>query len=317
LDEEAPCQRTRDEARKIANRIADQAHAGAIPFVALVDQYSEHADRAYQGDLGVWSTLAPGDHSREIETLSRLGIGDVSTPIDSPWGFQVIERLAPVPRDGYAMAAVRLNFDPDRDPTDPRSRRSVYSEARSLAQRLRDVPSEFPAAQERYRSRGVEQWEFGHGIPQIALALERLQVGEVGAEPVALPFVFFIVMRLDPTFVAGEKPGPSYDLPLRAKPDVERLFHDAETPRLLPRIDEFMRPEILAHLGITDAEQAALRSALQGLREDLSSSATPEARSQSYRVAMKKLSEKLSDASYSRVVGAVDELAARVLLANQ
>jgi PPIC-type PPIASE domain len=313
-DDAAGGERTRNDARKIANSITEEARAG-VPFASLVDRYSEHADRALHGELGVWSNLAPADHWSEVETLSRLTIGEISTPIDSVWGFQVLEREEPGARPRYAAAAIRLRFDAERSGGDPRSKETVYAEAQTLARKLHDAPSELSAAAERYGGPHVEQWEFGHGNPQVTMALDELREGEVAARPMAVPHSFIVLMRLNPALLPNPQPptGP-YALPLRVRPDVERLFHDAETSQLLPHLDEFMRPELVGLLALPPAELGVLKSSAENLRKDLLAAKTPEARLASYQAMMKRLSTELSVASYSRMTDLIEHEATRVTL---
>ena len=315
---ESPSARTRDEARDLANSIADRARDGTVPFASLVHEYSEHADRVFDGDIGLWSTLAPDDKPREVETLSRLKIGEIAPPVDSLWGVQVLQRVEPSSRGRYAMAAVRLRYGPALPPSDPGSRQSVSEQARSLARELHRAPSTFAEVQGRYENAGVETWESGHGSPQVTSSLQGLRFGEVASEPVAIPFFFVVAMRLDPALVvAKESEERSYELPMRATPDLEALFHDVDAARLSPRLAEFMRPEIPLALRLTAPEAAAFRAALDALQKDVPAATTGDARVQSYRSATKRLHETLSEASYSRVMDFIEREAGRMVLANR
>jgi hypothetical protein len=232
--------RPRDDARARASHVVSLVRARQVPFDKLVTEYSEHADRVFGGDLGTWSTLEPGDYPREVEALSRLKVGDVAEPLDSFWGFQVLQRTDPTPHASYASAAIRLEVDPQAPLDGVRSRTTVERKARTLAATLHADPAQFAAVQAQYDSSGVETWEYGHGSPAISARLDQLRFGEVAEEPVYEgPFFYTVVMRLDPAFVAKAPPSSSYDLPIRVRPDVEAVFHDADSSVLLKHLAEF------------------------------------------------------------------------------
>ena len=306
--------RSREQAKSLSEQVAAEARAGSTPFPPLVTRYSEHGDRAYGGDMGVWSTLDPKHMPREIETLSLLRIGEVGAPIDSLWGFQVIERTEVAPHARYAMAAIRFKVRPEAPAEDPLSRQSAYAAALSAARQVHERPSTFGEFQKQYGSEGVETWEFGHGSPEISLALDKLGFGEIAAEPVPVAYFFVVPMRLDPALVARDEAPLSYELPLRAAPDLERLFHDGESPALITELDGLKRAEVAAALRLTGPERAAMTAALDALQKELRGATTPEARVQSYRSARQKLRDGMSEASYSRFMGFVGETAARILL---
>jgi hypothetical protein len=316
--DEGPSARTHEEARALAREVEAQAHDGAAPFESLVRRYSDHADRAVDGDIGTWSTLAPAEKPREIETLARLKIGEVAPPIDTVWGFQVLQRVEPSRHGRLAMAGVRMHFGPLLPPEDPRSRQSVYAQARTLAQRLHSAPGTFAEAHGPSDEEVVvEVWDWGHAPAQLTLALEHLRFGEVSLEPASIPFFFVISMRLDPALTTRAESPSSYELPLRATPNIEQLFHDAESVRLAPRVAGFMRPEVAAAMGLSEPETAVLHSTLAALQKDVLAANTPEARVRGYQIAMKTLHESLPEARYSKLVGVIEREADRILLANQ
>jgi hypothetical protein len=314
--DEPPSERSHEQARALAEQLFEKARAGES-FSALVAQYSEQADRVFEGDFGTWSSAAPGHRPREVETLASLELGEVARPIDSVWGFQVIKRIAPSARPPYAMAAIRFKVVPDAPPDNPRARDKVAHEAGTLARKLHDEPSAFTRSQEQYGSQGVESWEFGHGMAETTARLQELKFGEVAREPIRLPFVLLVAMRLDPALVNREEPPVVYELPARALPDLESVFQNARSAGLIPHLAKFGDPEILALLRLTTAEQQTLRSALQALDKNLKSANTSDARLQSYLTAQQSLATGMSSASYAKVMSFVQQEAGRIMLNGQ
>jgi hypothetical protein len=315
VDEGAPA-RSREEARSIAEAVFSKARSG-IAFGSLVDQYSEHGDRAFEGDMGVWSTLDPGDHPREVEALSRLEVSEVGRPLDTFWGFQVLERTAPQSRGRYAMAAIELATIPDVPGDDPRSPDRALTEARALAKALHKDPSAMPREQDEHHCPGVESWNFGHGSPELTAALDKLRFGEVAREPVKLAYRVVIPERLDPALTTPRDLPPSYELPARAAPDIARVFRDAESSQLLPHFSRLTGPEVAAGLRLQDKEAAALRSTLGALQKDLAEASAPDARVAAYERAVKALYNGMSEASYSRLMSFIQEVVARIALTGR
>jgi hypothetical protein len=316
-DDAAP-QRSRQEARAMADAMAARVRAEPALFETRARDTSEHADRVLEGNLGTWSTLAPGTLAREVETLAQLRVGEVSAPLDSLFGFEVLERTEPMPAARYAMAAIRLKFGPTLPPDDASSMESVRKEAQSLAAKWIEDASVFDGLEdiEKNASSGrVESWATGHGSPQITAALEKLRIGEITKDPVATPFFFVIARRLDPALVADAAPRLAYDLPLRATPDLGAVVRNASGVLLSQVAADLMRPEVGASLGLNDVEEGHLQSTLQKLKEAWAASKSGEERAAAYTSALRTLSATLSAATYSRFEGFVEEQAARIVLA--
>jgi hypothetical protein len=313
----SPSDRTRDQALALANLVAAQARDGAASFESLVSQYSEHADRIDGGDIGVWSTRAPGNAPREVELLSHLKTGEVASPIDSVLGFQVFQRIEPSSRGRLATAAIRMQFEPQLPPEDPRSRGRIRDEAYALARKLHGAPSTFVEVQRQHRGKKPEVFEWGHESPQITRVLENLRFGEVASEPAEIPFYFVIPMRLDPALVTASEPPVPEELPIRADPNLESLFRNATAASLSGHIAEFLRPEALALLHLSNPEQNAFRSVFETLQGDLRAADTADARVHDYRLAAKAMHEALPEATYARVTEFVAQQTTRMLLVEQ
>jgi len=103
---------------------------------------------------------------------------------------------------------------------------------------------------------------------------------------------------------------------MRAVPDLERLFHDAQGPGLSEHLSVLTKPEIMTALRFTEPERRALTATVGTLRERLLASSNGDQRVESYRDARGKLHDGMSEASYARVMAFVEEEAARALLAQ-
>lgn len=80
------------EARRRLSDVRERIVAGKQDFAAMARQYSEDASAARGGDLD-W--IYPGDTVPEFErAMNALRPGEVSQPVQSPFGFHLIEVLA-------------------------------------------------------------------------------------------------------------------------------------------------------------------------------------------------------------------------------
>jgi hypothetical protein len=204
--------RTRAEAEQLARHVASLARAGADPFGALVQRYSDHADASRNGDLGVWRLHAPADNARELELLAALPVGGISEPLDTPAGFKVLKRTADLEREQYAVRALLFPFRPGDSPARGRAR----EEAEAALAELRRKPGTFDA-----KASGLNSYlEFGRGLEPIGLlpAVAALEIGQLALEIIEGHTVFAIVKRVN----LGERPAPAP--PSQGTPDLERLF---------------------------------------------------------------------------------------------
>jgi hypothetical protein len=190
--------RSRAEALALARRLFEQARARPDQFAQLVEAWSEHRDAARSGDFGTWSTHEISGLPREIETLAQLQVGEVAEPIDTLFGYQVIQRTPNRVRDRYAMQKIQLRFDPERADGAPGSKSQVYAQARDIAARLRSEPASFAKLQQQHCC--PEVWEIieGRQLPALEQALARLSPGQIAPEPIEdVAVEYLIPQRLE------------------------------------------------------------------------------------------------------------------------
>ncbi|HYQ15282.1 MAG TPA: peptidylprolyl isomerase [Polyangiaceae bacterium] len=218
--------RSRQEALALAAQIYEQARAAPSDFAQLAERYSDHQDAARGGDFGSWSTHEPTGLYREVELLSRLAVGEIAPPIDTPYGLQIFQRTPNRPRKEYAMVKLQLRFDPTLPDSDPSSRSSAYGNARQLAALLREHPARFSALQTEYCCPRPIRVVEGRDLPALEAALATLTPGQVGSEPIADPVEFLIPKRLELSALP-ERPKTRFALPSPAEPDLRYLLSRA------------------------------------------------------------------------------------------
>ena len=201
-----PARRTRAEAFELAARVAEQARVRPDEFALLACEHSDHADAVRGGDFGTWSTHEPSGYPREIEVLSQLDIGEISTPIDTQFGVQLLQRTHNVPRERYAATQIHLGFMRNRPDADPASKAAVLRHANEVAAAITKDPARFPEFQRKWCCPDVVETIQGRDLPQLELALARLSPGQVAARPVETATEFLIPKRLEPDASAPRRP---------------------------------------------------------------------------------------------------------------
>ena len=183
--------RSRADALGLARRAIAESKAGAVSFQALVEKYSEHPDRVAGGDIGSWSTLDSAIHEREIEVLGRLKVGEVSDPVESRWGVEVLQRTAERVRAEYSARVLRFDFEP----AEPVTRAAAQTAANDAARMLAGDPQMFDELSRRQGSDDTRRWFEGREESALSAAVGSLAIGQVGT-PVVLSRAIVIPQRV-------------------------------------------------------------------------------------------------------------------------
>lgn len=206
-------ERTREQALALAAQIYEQARQKPDDFGKLAAEYSEHRDAARDGDFGTWSTRELTGYPREIETLTKLRIGEVSPPIDTLFGIQIIQRTANTPRARYAMSKVQIRFAADRPDTDPESKHAALINAREVAAILSRHPERFSSLQEQWHSPYLWEVIAGRDVPALEATLAALQPGQIAKDPIEDVDIEYLVPRREELSLLPAPPATLYDLP--------------------------------------------------------------------------------------------------------
>jgi hypothetical protein len=214
--------RSREEALQLAKEVAEKAKREKQGFRKLVDRYSESLDRATHGDLGVYSTRDPGYFPREIHHLAGLEIGEVTGPMDSGFGFEILRRASVRPRVEYAMTAIALPFELRPDLRDASMARAL-KEAESVRHELESKPEQFEEFQQIHCCREIRRWTDGRGDIDLSRALDALAMGEIAKNPLLNGSAYWVIKRLDPNRLPPEQPRLA-ELPNPSEPDFDGLL---------------------------------------------------------------------------------------------
>jgi hypothetical protein len=296
--------RTRADAWALARDLARASRAAPGAIRPLIERHSEHRDAVQGGDLGVWSNHEPTHLTREIEVLSRLEVGQVSDPVDSRVGVEVLQRTEADDRKQYAMSAIRIRFEPDVPNTHGLSRETIAQAALSLARRVADDASAFEQAQRQLCCIKPERWTAGRAPFGLTEVLERMATGEIARTPVESDYSLVIVKRLDPATLPP-RPTITFDLPNPNAPDLTYFFRTRKGEQLASMV-RTLAEKSRTNLGLSAARARELARIHEDLAATLAKAEDGEARVARYQQATANLQQLLGSDEFGRYRALVD-----------
>lgn len=213
--------RSREEAQAIAEHVAQEAKRGPEHFAELVQQYSDADDVIRGGDLGA---LTPYDgYAADFSVftrMSRLDTGEVSEVLESPGGFEVVQRTAAETRELRAASVITLLYagaqSNDAAPS-TRAKAKAEKTAGALLRELRASPRLFGERRteycELYRCEEPVRFRRGRELSALDVTVGQLRVGELAS--VDSPIGLLIVRREDPASIAVDEAAPLTDFPMQ------------------------------------------------------------------------------------------------------
>jgi parvulin-like peptidyl-prolyl isomerase len=196
--------RTRDEARALAEQVRSRAVQEPARFEQLAHQYSDDPDGLRRGDFGTWSNLEHAPSPALIDAASRLAVGEVSPIVDTVNGFEIVRRAparnrALLRASLIVIAHVELPIAKYMKHTD-----RTPSEAKELAvqlvSRALSRPEEFATLQQQYCDvpscdSAFDAWRAGRGTAEVEAVVETLAPGQIAPAPVESELGFYIIRR--------------------------------------------------------------------------------------------------------------------------
>jgi peptidyl-prolyl cis-trans isomerase NIMA-interacting 1 len=259
-----PIERTRNDALVLARRVAEEARATPDRFADLVAQYSNGYDRVQGGDFGRWSIQEPADDPRALEALVAVDVGGVAGPIETPIGFEILQRTAADPRPRFAMNEVVVPFDPAQPDGEESSKAHALARARAILQKVQGNPSLFGTFQRESCCFGPRAWTRGRGEVDVESTIERLGVHEIAPEPIVGSTNVYVVQRLD----ADSMPlrgAPRFELPAPRAPTFDAVVAHAQPGELAKHVRKLAKDFDGAEMPLDAASKASVDERLEKL----------------------------------------------------
>ncbi|MDD9965027.1 MAG: peptidylprolyl isomerase [Myxococcales bacterium] len=255
--------RTRAEASNLAHRL----FSSKLPFVELVRAHSESADRMRDGDIGVWSVRHPEDRGRMLDRLSKLAVGEISEPLETWQGLEILQRTEVTERARFAARTLRVPF---RIGAGDAARKRALKRATRLALKLSSAGTALRAEEIARGERGVEltpidAWTEGRAHPQLEARVKALDVGAFAKRPLLLGTAYVIAQRLDPDRAPPEE-SALYELPAPRAVDVEvDDLLELNSGAVLAERVRLMRTDLRSELSLDAQQHEVVAKALDGL----------------------------------------------------
>lgn len=195
--------RGRAEALALATRLAADVKQAPARFHELARTYSEDPYAAGGGELGTWKV---GDNVDLDGVVAKLAPGEVTSPLDTEYGYRVIQRIATLPDEPIAARQLVVAYaGATRAPAAlTRSKAEAEVRAEELLSRARRDPAGFEAliktesdGWDRDRAGAMGSWKMNGGRYPVAFdrAIYALKEGEL-SPPVESEFGVHLFQRL-------------------------------------------------------------------------------------------------------------------------
>ena len=194
--------RTKDEAEALAKSLTAQAKKAPGDFAELAKKHSDGPSGPRGGDLGVWpqGRMVPAFD----KAIAGLKVGEVTGPVETPFGFHVMKRNELPPFRAGAHILIAYKGAVRAAQTVTRSKEEAKALAEKLARTVKADPAKFDSVAKEhsdgpYKNRGgsLGKWPKGQMVPDFDKAIDKLKIGEVSGV-VETPFGFHVFIRMDP-----------------------------------------------------------------------------------------------------------------------
>lgn len=193
--------RTREQAQALAKRYQKLARQKPEKFPELVKKHSDGEGKDQGGRMGTWWTSSRRVPAVFSRVLAELKVGEISVPVETPFGFHLLRRIKLPPI--LAGSHILVSFVEKKLRGVTRTRQEAETRAAQAATEARKSPDKFAELVQKYSDspRGHDgkpgslgAWRQGSMLPEVEKALLKLKVGEV-SDPVETKYGFHVVKR--------------------------------------------------------------------------------------------------------------------------
>lgn len=257
---------TREQALILARAIAQQARSESKPVIEIA-RAREQVNEIATGFAGTWCTRDAGpdtvNASIELDVLSRLKLGAISEPVDTAYGFALLQRVNLAPPRSLAYQAIFFRFDPRLPDTAESSRARGLEMARAALSEAQRNPQRFAEFQTQYCCAGTMQLEVGLQQLELSAFLSKVAIGQL-APAIYEDFAHVaVIKRVEPQ--PRDRPRVrAFELPKPDAPDMALLIEHGDGPVLSKATRELTRAA-RARLQLGEERGQAFEALFDGL----------------------------------------------------
>jgi hypothetical protein len=307
----ATSERGREQAIEMAEKLLLELRRDPSKFGALADQFSESNGTDVGRKTGNWSTREPGFSALEVVALSRIAVGELTGPIDTPAGLQLLRRLPLREQPSYAMHALRLPHPASLPAAD---RWAAEQELVKVRAELERNPASFDALRLRHCCTAAELFSAARSLEGVERALSSMKVGELSTQPVYTDLEVFFLKRLDPATASAPEPFV-FELPADAGPKVDELLVHADGKAVAHSLRQFTSAARQT-LRLDEKKGEAFERLVERMAQTVESASIPRRKTELVRF-KGELAQLLGAQAFLRYTAYADQWATEALLHNQ
>lgn len=193
--------RSKEDAKKKAEKLAKELKAKPETFEAVAKKESDGPRADKGGPLGTWHTLRSRMPPLFTRVVRGLKEGEVSDVAESPWGFHVFMRVPEPPKfsGSHILLAYKGAMRANKSVT--RTKPEAKKLAEKLLAELKAAPAKFVEYAAKHsngpsaaKGGSLGTWQKGRMVPEFDAAVQKMKVGEMTG-PVETKFGFHIIRR--------------------------------------------------------------------------------------------------------------------------
>ncbi len=224
--------RSKEEALTLATEVAAKAQEDGADFAALAAEYSDGPSGPSGGDLGNFS---PNQMIKPFSVATaKLEIGEISDPVESPFGFHIILRKDLVEDLNAAHILIQYTGSARAPESVTRSKEEALALAADVAQEARKEGADFGELARTHSdgpsaSRGGDLGPFqpNRMVKPFSEATAKLEIGDI-SDPVETPFGYHVILRKPlPRKISARHILVQYKGSSRADADITRSKEEA------------------------------------------------------------------------------------------
>jgi hypothetical protein len=306
--------RTYREAAELAQNIHERLRGEPGAFAELVDKSSDGSSRLIAGNIGPWSTTDPGDDGRVVALLSRLQVGQIAKPLDTPLGFRILQRIEAGSPRKYAVRQIAVHYDgAAAGGNHGFTREEALARLATVSAALRRAPELFDDFARDLCCKETLAWQGARGDPRVITALERARVGQL-VGPIEFPESrkIALYLRLDTEADLYRHRAVDATVPAPRTPDIDDFLFHADGSPLAHVVTDLSQN--LEFAGGSEENRRALRFEMKALAGRLASAGSGQERVNAVRETRAAVYKLLPVHGFTKFMDGVNDYLSEVIM---